>query len=506
MPNPRGDRPSIWQGLAAHSPTYAPLTPSRDLDVLVVGAGITGLTTALLLAEAGRDVTVVEALQIGHGTTGGTTGKVTSQHGLIYQELVDQHGEDVARTYAKTNEGAITLVREIVARHGIEAGLSERDAYVFSERQDQAGRVRREAEIAARLGLPATWTEETELPFDVVGAVRFTGQAQVQAVDYLHGLAAAVDAHAHGAVHEGTRVTAVEEDGDDVVVETSTGTVRAREVVLATLIPILDRGFEFARMEPKRTYGIAVRAPGDVAPEGMYLSAEEPTRSTRRHDSPEGTFLVVVGDAHRTGADRDTMRHDAALAAFARERFGLDDIAYRWSAQDFVPADILPFIGPTPFADHISVATGFQKWGLSWGTAAARILCDQLLGRPHPAAEVVTPRRTNLAASAKLLVEHNVDSAARFVGDRMSPDAASIDDIPPGSGGIVRDGASFLAVARHPDGSVTTRSAVCRHLGCLVQWNAGERSWDCPCHGSRYDTDGTVLEGPAVQPLSPAEE
>lgn len=499
------DHRSLWQA-TAEGPERPPIEPGTHVDVLVAGGGITGLTTGVLLAEEGLRVAVVEARRLGLGTTGGSTGKVTSQHGAIYAELVHRHGEAAARTYGTINEAAVGLVCELVERHGIEAGLTREAAYVYTERADQVERLRREAEVAARLGLPASFTTETGLPFEVQGAVRFDEQAGIQTVAYLHGLAAAVESHPNGSVHEHTRVLDVHESGGVTSVETDRGTVTAGHVVLATLAPILDRGGEFARMEPSRSYGIAARVDPTAVGSGMYLSVEDPTRSSRWYDGHGGSWLVVVGDAHRTGTDRDTYRHHAALEEHARERFGVSEITHRWSAQDQVPADLLPFVGPTPFARNVSSATGFNKWGLSGGTAAARIIADQLLGRPHPAADLLAARRLNLRASAGQLLEHNAEAAVHFVGDRVRPDATSIDDIPRGGGGVVRRGARYLAVARHEDGSTSVRSAVCSHLGCLVQWNAGERSWDCPCHGSRFDTDGAVLDGPAAKPLSPVDD
>lgn len=495
-------RPSFWQ-VTADTVAYPPLDGNLTTEVLVVGGGITGLTTAALLLEAGAEVTVVEAVAIGHGTTGRTTGKVTSQHGLIYQELVARHDEHAARTYARVNQDAVGEVRRLVERHGIDADLEAADAFVYTEQSEQVDRLRREAEVASHLGLPAEWTDTTDLPFAVAGAVRFTDQAQLHAVRYLAGLAAVVAAHPRGRVIEGTRVHAVRERDDSVVVDTDHGRVSADHVVVATLLPIIDRGFEFARAVPSRTYGIAARVAGDTTvPAGMYISAEQPSRSVRHHQEDDATYVIVVGDAHETGHETDTGRHDAALAAFAQDRLGLTDIRHRWSAQDFASVDLLPFIGPAAFSRYIYVATGFNKWGLTSGTAGARIITDLVSGRGSPHAAVFSPTRRTVKASARGFLEHNVDVAKRFVADRAIPDATSIDDIDTGDGGIVRRDGDLLAVSKDDDGVATVRSAICRHLGCVVQWNRAERSWDCPCHGSRYRADGGVLEGPATRPLA----
>lgn len=494
------ERDSIWQTTAV-GPPYDHLTGDIETDVLVVGAGVTGLTCGVLLAEADAHVTVIEARSVGSGTTGGTTGKVTSQHGVIYQDLVEQHGEEVARGYGQANEDAIGTVRGLVQRHGLDADLDAAEAYVYTEDEGQIARLERETEVAQQLGLPARWSDETDLPFRVRGAVRFEGQAQMHALKYVHGLAAAFTGPLSGTLHERTRAVSLSDSSRGRVVETPHGTITAQHVILATLIPIMDRGFEFARAEPSTAYGIAARIDGQV-PHGMYISAEQPTRSIRHYHTEDQAYVIVVGDDHRTGAEHDTGAHNDLLEAFARDRLGAGAAAYRWSAQDFLPVDLLPMIGEVPLAPEVYVATGLNKWGLTNGTVAASIISDVVLGRDNPYAEMLSNTRTTLTASASGFLRHNLDVAERFIGDRVSPDGRSVDDIPPGGAGVVLVDGAHLAVTKDDDGAVTERSAVCPHLGCIVQWNEAETSWDCPCHGSRYTPDGDVLCGPATSPLS----
>lgn len=491
------DRRSLWHG-TEDALTPPPLEGDSHGQVVVVGAGVTGLTTAVLLAEAGMDVVVLEARRVAAGTTGGTTGKLTSQHGMIYADLAERHGADVARAYGLANEAAISQVADLCQRHDIAADLAPADSYLYVEVGGDIDPVLRETEVASQLGLPAEWVESTPLPVPVAGALRFTDQARLHAVRYCNGLARALEGL--GAVVYGdTRVTSVEEHGDGVRATTDRGVVTAEHVVLATLAPITDRGFEFARLRPSRSYGIAARVDGPV-PDGMYMSAGQPTRSVSHHRDGDDTYVLVVGQSHETG-HASGVGYDDALVDFARRHFEVHDIPFRWSAQDVVPDDRLPFVGTTAFADRIHVATGFQKWGLTNAMVAGRVLVDVIAGTDNPMADMLSPTRASIAASARAFIEHNLDVARRFVGDRVVPQAGDVEDIPPGGGATVRVDGHLMAVSRDEEGHATALSAVCSHLGCIVQWNGAERSWDCPCHGSRFGPLGDVITGPATRPL-----
>jgi glycine/D-amino acid oxidase-like deaminating enzyme/nitrite reductase/ring-hydroxylating ferredoxin subunit len=499
---PSATRRSLWHA-TAEATRYPPLDGDATADVVVVGAGATGLTVGLYLAEAGLRVTVVEARGLAAGTTGGTTGKVTSQHGAIYADLIERHGEGTARAYGQANEAAVAAVADLCERHGIQADLERADSCLYGLGDGEVDALRHELQAVERLGLPASWTTTTELPFEVAGGIRFAGQAQLHAVRYAEGLARALAGVPGCRVHTGTRATQVEEQGDGVVVTTQQGRVRADHAVLATLAPITDRGFEFARQRAVRAYGVAAPVPGE-GPAGTYLSAGPPDRSVRRYRHGDETYVIVVGASHDVGHEQHTDDHDEALVRFVRDHFGAEDVPYRWSAQDLVSDDRLPFVGPTPFADRIHVATGFQKWGLSNGVVAAEILTAGIVGTAHPLTAVYSPRRATLTESARQFVAHNREVAVRFVADRVSPAAGSVDEIPAGGGATVRMGGRLVAVSRDEQGGLRTRSATCSHLGCIVQWNVVERSWDCPCHGSRFTPDGEVLDGPATAPLHDA--
>lgn len=494
-----GRHASLWS-TDVEAEAHPPLTGELQVDVVVVGGGIVGMTTALLCKEAGRSVAVLEADRVASGTTGGTTGKVTSQHDLFYATAIEELGEAAARRYADANQAAIPTIRELADRHGIDPYASELPSYVYTRDPDTVEQLRAEVDAARKLGLPASFATDIGLPFDVAGAVKFDGQLQIHPTRLVHGYARAVDGGG-SSVHERSRVVRVSEDGDTVLVSTEDGTVRARHAVVATLLPITDRGFEFAKTRPTRSYGIAVQLDAEP-PEPMYISAESPKRSLRHYHGDDGVYLVVVGESHETGHGDDLSRHYRVLIDFAEEHFPVRSVAYRWSAQDYVPVGGVPYVGRLNFTERVYVATGFKKWGLSNGTAAAQIIHDRIEGRDNPWAEVFDSQRKEPLSKYVEMAKDNAHVAKRFLSDHVSPPGSDeADQLEPGQGIVVRVGARLVAVSKDAGGQVHAVDAVCTHLGCVVNWNDAETTWDCPCHGSRFDADGEVLTGPATRNL-----
>lgn len=494
---------SVWLATADH-PTFPPLTADLDVDVAVVGGGITGLTTALLLQRDGARVALIEAGGLGAGTTGHTTGKLSSQHGLRYDQLISDAGEERARTYAQANQQAIGRIRSIADEIGAECQIEVAPSFLYTTAPDEVADIEAEHEAALRLGLPATLTTETDLPFPVQQALRFDDQAHFHAARYTAALARALD---EGGAHlvEQTRAMGVEEAGDRVTVKTEHGDVQADHAVIATLLPFLDRGGFFAKARPKRAYGIAaVLRSGYLT--GMHMTAGSPTRSTRPWVDGDRRGIVVVGEDHETGSDEASPARYGALEDWARDHFDVESFEHRWSAQDFIPADGIPYIGRSPRSARTFVATGFQKWGLTNGTVAAEILTELIGGRDHPWLETFDATRIGDPSTLKDLAKDNLKVGAHFVGDRVARlRAGALADLPPGEGGVVKAEGKTFGAYRSPDGTVHGVSLDCTHLGCTVKWNSAEKSWDCPCHGSRFDCDGAVLDGPAVRPLSQVE-
>jgi glycine/D-amino acid oxidase-like deaminating enzyme/nitrite reductase/ring-hydroxylating ferredoxin subunit len=492
---------SVWIDTGPPQPRLPRLDGSTRADVVVIGGGIVGLTTALLLQEAGWKVVLIEADCLARGVSGYTTAKVSSQHGLIYAKLASKHGPDAARTYGQANEAALAWIARRVERDGIDCDFRRQPSYAYVSSDSQRQQVEDEARAAIAAGLPASLTESIPLPYPVAAAVRFDDQAEFHPRKYLLALADRLTA-AGVELYERSHAVEVDADRDAVTVKTPGGHVRAGFAVVATHYPFLDRSLSFARVHPQRSYAIACRIAG-APPPGMHISGDSPTRSIRAIPLADEELLLVGGEGHKTGTGGDTEQRYRALEQFAHEHWNVESVLYRWSTQDNSTLDSLPYIGRlTPRSNRVLMATGFAKWGMTGGTAAAHVLADLLAGRESAAADLFDPWRKTARQSVVKLLEENAQVGARFVGDRLTkPGGRDIDTLQPGEGDVVRHDGEKVAAYRDGDGTLVAVSPRCTHLGCQVNWNRAERSWDCPCHGSRFAPDGRVLQGPAVHAL-----
>ncbi|MEZ5205428.1 MAG: FAD-dependent oxidoreductase [Acidimicrobiales bacterium] len=447
------------------------LVHDRHWDVVVVGAGITGLTTACLLVRAGARVAVLERRSVGAGTTGRSTAKASVLQGAIYQDLIAAHGVERAAGYAAANTDAIARIGALAEATGTDCDLRTAPAATYTIEPDAVDRIEAEFDACRQVGLDVELLEDvTELPFPTAAAVRIPDQAHLDPQRYVSGLARWLEEQGCPVV-AGAAVLDVDEAGGGVEVELRTGTVRADGCVIATLLPIADRGGFFARTEVHRSYAMAVRHDGPPI-EGCYLSIDAPRRSIRPLVHAEGPALVLGGPGHRTGVEQHTDRVVAELDAWAQATFGAVTPLARWSAQDYRSVDHLPFAGRMPRTDRIYLATGFGAWGMTNGTAAATVIAETIAGGAGAFASVYDSTRLGGATHVAGVVSANVSTARHAVGGVVE---GILDDAP---------------------------TPTCTHLGCRLVSNAAEASWDCPCHGSRFDTDGAVLEGPAVEPLA----
>jgi glycine/D-amino acid oxidase-like deaminating enzyme/nitrite reductase/ring-hydroxylating ferredoxin subunit len=486
---------------------YPPLGAGVEVDVAVAGGGIAGITTAYLLKRAGRTVALLESKRIVHGASGYTTAKVTAGHGLTYAPLEQRLGAEAAGLYAEAQTRGLELLRQLVGDEGIDCELEERANYVLAETSDEASRVHDEVEAARRAGLPASSppADDVGVPFPITGAFRLDGQAQFHPRRYLLALAARIPGQGSH-VFEQTRVLGVDRDRP-LRVSTDRGELLAGDLVLATHLPILDRGLFFAKAHPTRSYAVAARLPADGLPDGMFINVGSPTRSLRTARDADGPLLIVGGEGHRPGEEEDTGRRYQALELFAGLWFGAEEFPYRWATQDYSPVDGVPYVGRLGMGErHVWVATGFKKWGMTNGTVAAEILADGILTNPNRFSRLFDAERVNARVALPRLLQENLVVARHFVVDRVHrARPAELDELAPGEGRLVSRRGRRTAVYRDESGFVHTLSPVCTHLGCHVAWNRAERTWDCPCHGSRFSGEGSVIQGPAVRDLEPRE-
>jgi glycine/D-amino acid oxidase-like deaminating enzyme/nitrite reductase/ring-hydroxylating ferredoxin subunit len=503
MSAPSGRHTSPWVATMTRPDLEDATLGDGRADVLVVGAGVTGLTTALLLQQEGRSVVVVDAGRLGDGVTTHSTVKVTVGHGTAYSAIASSRGREAAQAYADANQAGLRLVRELQRSLDVDCMLEDGLPHlVYAERPEQAGRIEQEAEVAAQVGLPVTLRQDAPLPFDVALAVEFADQAQFHPGQYLAGLARAF-VIAGGRLVEGVRATDVDEHVDGCRVRTDAGDVDAGHVVVATQYPFLDRGGQFTQLKPRRSYGVAGLLPPGADP-GMTMNVGSPTRSTRTVELEGERLLVVVGEGHPVGHVHDTAERWVRLQDWARETFGVGDFRYHWSAEEVSTLDKVPFVGRiSPVNDRVLVATGFDGWGMTNGSASALMLRDLVLGRDNPWLEVFDARRAQTSLPPlREFVAQNVHVARTWLKDRVagSPEGEPA-KLRPGDAALLEVDGEQTAVHRDEQGALHAVSAVCTHMGCTVAWNAGESSWDCPCHGSRFDVDGQVLHGPASTPL-----
>ncbi len=494
-----GEADTLWIATTPKT-AYPSLSGEISVDVAVVGGGIVGLTAAVLLKKSGATVAVLESNEIARGVSGHTTAKITSAHGLIYNYLVKYYKEEKAHQYAEANQGAIEFIASYIRENGISCDFHRTSACTFSPEEKDRQSFQDEVEAAAGLGLPVRYTESAPVPFPVRGAICYENQAFFHPRKYLLALAERIPGNGSH-LFEHTRVKDVN-GGSPCSIATDRGTLKAGQVIVATHFPILNRGLFFAKMIPRRAYLMALKINGE-APEGMYYGIAPPYHTIRKHVTETGeATLLIGGEDHITGHRRDTLEPYRRLIVFARKNFEVQSVLYHWSTQDNDPFDRIPFIGHHSFfSRRIFVATGFSGWGMTNGTAAAMILSDLLSGRSSPWSPVFNPSRSTPYRSKKFFFR-NMSVSGTLIRDYLPAGRRKpISDLVSGEAAIVDKDGKEVAAFRDEQGRFHTVTPRCTHMFCKVEWNEAEKSWDCPCHGSRFEYGGKVLHAPATQDL-----
>lgn len=486
--------------------TYPSLEDNIKIDIAIIGGGLGGIQIAYQLSKENLNIAIFEANNIGHGASGYTTAKITSQHNIIYSKIREQLGEELAQQYASANEIAIHEIKRIVEENNIECDYTTQSSYVYAQEEKNLQKIHDEVKAATSLGIEASFVEDIPFPIAIKGALRFDNQSQFHPLKYLTSLAKIISEKGVN-IYEKTRIIDVEEENNNYILTTNNGKkIRAEKVIISSHYPFYNKhGLYFSRIYASRAYIIAIKAK-EKYPGGMYINAEEPARSLRYVNTPSGELILVVGDEHKTGQGEDMNKHYNALIDFAKDIFTIEDIPYRWSTQDCMTLDDLPYIGYyTANTPNLLVATGFQKWGMTNSTVASIILKDLILKGNSPWQDVYNPSRKTIAASTKKFITVNADVAKHLIKGKFESLDKEI-DIQNGEAQVVEIDGNRVGAYKDDRGKVHFVNTTCTHMGCELNWNNAEKSWDCPCHGSRFSHKGQILEGPAVRPLNFTED
>jgi glycine/D-amino acid oxidase-like deaminating enzyme/nitrite reductase/ring-hydroxylating ferredoxin subunit len=506
MKTDNGASTSVWMETAD---TAGAARLDRDLqtDVVIVGAGIAGLTTGYLLERGGKRVVILDDGPIAGGETCRTTAHVTNVLDDRYYELERMFGQDGARLAAESHRAAVDKIEEIVAAERIDCGWSRLDGYLYVPRGERQDVLEDEVFAARRAGLQVEIVERAPVAFDTGRALRFPRQGQFHVLHYLAGLTRAFEALG-GQIHTMTHVDRIESiDAKTAIARTVDGhTVEAGVAVVATNTPVNDLVAIHTKQAAYRSYVIGARVPRGSVPKLLLWDTLDPYHYVRIYEADDADILIVGGEDHKTGQANDAGERYRRLEEWTRARFAsVESVEFRWSGQVMEPIDGLAFIGRNPLdGDNILIATGDSGNGITHGTIAGMLLTDLIAGRENPWTELYDPSRKTIGA-IKQFAKENVNVAAQYTDLATLGDVSSAAEVAPGKAAIIRRGLRKVAVYRDDAGALHERSAICTHLGCVVRWNPGERTWDCPCHGSRFDyRDGHVVNGPAISALAAA--
>jgi glycine/D-amino acid oxidase-like deaminating enzyme/nitrite reductase/ring-hydroxylating ferredoxin subunit len=500
---------SVWMA-TAETPPEPRLQQDIQADVCVIGAGIAGMTTAYLLSLEGQSVVVLDDGAIGGGMTGRTTAHLTNAFDDRYVEMEKMHGEDGARLIAASHSAAIDRIEKIVTHEGIDCGFERLDGFLFVPPGDSTKILDEELAASHRAGLKVERVGRAPLEtFDTGPALRFSNQAQFHPLDYLTGLTKTIE-RAGGQLFTKTHATKISGGSNATVEVESNAIVSCDAIVVATNTPVNDLIAIHTKQAPYTTYVIGVRIPARSVTRALYWDTPDPYHYLRLQEDkndPSSEILIVGGEDHKTGQANDGKRRFENLERWTRERFPhAGEVDFHWSGEVMEPVDGVAFIGRNPLdADNVFIATGDSGQGMTHGTIAGILLTDLLQGRKNEWEDLYSPSRITLRALPEYAQE-NINVAEQYT-DLVTPgEIESVEEVARGEGAVMRHGLTKVAVYRDESGKVYKVSAICKHLGCVVAWNSTEKTWDCPCHGSRYDAHGRVYQGPANSNLEPVEE
>lgn len=490
---------SYWI-LSTKSKNYEKLSQDLKTSTLIVGAGIVGVTTAYLLAKQGVDVVVVDADKVAYGSSGRNTGKVTTQHDVKYSEINNKYGLDTASLYYEGNNEALNLVKNIVKENNIDCKFEQVPAYIYTQNENYIQDLKDEYQLCRKIGIDCEYHEKLDLPIDIKGAISFNNQGQFNPKQYVDGLMnKCVELGVK--IYENTPIANLEKGNICKVKTRDNIKIEADNVIIASHVPWYDGlNFYFAKEKADRSYLLGATLDKDF-PKGMFISIEEPTKTFRVYEGEGKKLLIFGGNDHKTGQGKKEEEIFEDLKQYANENFGLNDFKYQWSAQDCMSFDNMPYIGHINKSENnVYVATGFSKWGMTNGTLSAIIISDLITKNKSKYEDIFKPSRKGSYLNTDFIKE-NLNVGINYIGGKLK---FGSDKMPSekGEGKVVNIEGKKYGVYRNYDDKLFIVDTTCTHLGCELKFNSAEKTWDCPCHGSRFDYKGNVLEGPALRPLN----
>lgn len=491
---------SLWIETTKNKSNFKTLNGNEETEICVIGGGLFGLTTAYYLTKCGKKVIVLEKGEIGSKVSGNTTGKITSQHDLFYAHLIDDYGEEYAKKYLEANEKAIENIKQIIKEEQIDCDFSMQKSYVYTTKEDEVLEIQKEVAVVNKLGKDAKFVNKIDLPIKIKGAIEFEGQAQFHPRKYMLGLANSIEKQ--NKIYQYTTVTDVEKNGEKYKVYTDKGSVEAKYIVMASHFPIINMpGFYFVKMYQSTSYLIAVETKSQL-PQGMYINVKEPMYSFRTANYNGKEILLIGGVGNKTGEPIEDNSHYKKLEKKAREMYPDCKILYRWNTRDCISLDKIPYIGEfSNLMKNVYVGTGFKKWGMTSTNVAANIVTDKIMGNKNKYEEIFTATRMKPIKNrweVENILKQTVNSIAL---NKFKIEPYSIEQIKNDNAAIIEINGDNIGVYKDAKGKVYAVKPNCSHLGCLLSWNNLDKTWDCPCHGSRFDYMGRNIYEPAIKNL-----
>lgn len=491
---------SLWIETTRNKSTLKTLEGNEETEVCIIGGGLFGLTTAYYLTKCGKKVIVLEKGEIGSKVSGNTTGKITSQHDLFYAHLIDDYGEEYAKKYLEANEKAIENIKQIIKEEQIDCDFSMQKSYVYTTKEDEVIEIEKEVEAVNKLGKSAKFVDKIDLPIRIKGAIEFDGQAQFHPRKYMIGLENSIIKQ--NKIYEYTTVTEVEKSGKKYKVHTDKGSVEAQYIVMASHFPMINMpGFYFVKMYQSTSYLIAIETKSQL-PQGMYINVKEPMYSFRTANYNGKEILLIGGVGNKTGEPIEDNSHYKRLEKKAKEMYPDCKVLYRWNTRDCISLDKIPYIGEfSNLMKNIYVGTGFKKWGMTFSNVAANIVTDKIMGNKNKYEEIFTATRMKPIKNrweVENMLKQTVNSIAL---NKFKIEPYSIEQIENDNAAIIEINGGNIGVYKDANGEIYAVKPNCSHLGCLLSWNNLDKTWDCPCHGSRFDYMGRNIYEPAIKNL-----